>query len=229
MLNKINDKEEQTSKIFSAENIEKPEADYLIKLQQTNEELTRPQHYQLEKYFMGSIWKTELSEMDLKFIVARYGKNNIVKNFYKINLPLDKRIRKNEILDDFEWKKCDVLTEILKNIGYEIANMKITKTQNIEYDTVVEKLTGYVADKKFKTLFNNSRTLKKENLLRIINETFNEYGYNLEKKTKKTPRDSEGKQKNTYSFVLEHIETIEDYIPKREKYDLGEQSPTPPL
>jgi len=219
MTNKINDKEEQTSKIFSAENIGKNEASSLINLQQNNVELTREEHYQLEKYFMGENWKTDLTEMDLEFIVNRYNKNNVPKLFYKINLPLDNRIKRGELLDDFEWKKCDVLCEILKTIGFEIVNMEIRKTENIEYDLVMEKLNGYVAEKQFKTLFNNSRTLKKENLLRLLNDTLNEYGYVLLKDVKKSKRNEEGKQHNINTLVLEHIEIIQDYIPKRKLFD----------
>jgi hypothetical protein len=219
MTNKINDKEEQTSKIFSAENIGKFEASSLINLQQSNVELTREQHYQLEKYFMGENWKTDLTDMDLEFIVNRYNKNSVPKSFYKINLDLDKRVKRGEILDDFEWKKCDVLIDILKNIGFEIGNMEIRKTENVEYNVAVEKLNGYVAEKQFKTLFNNSRTLKKENLLRMLNDTLNEYGYVLLKDIKKSKRNDEGKQQNINTFVLEHIEIIEDYIPKRKLFD----------
>jgi hypothetical protein len=214
---KVNIKEETINQIAKSSIISTEEYDYLCDQQRQNKEITIEQYYQVQKIFLSRVWKIEPEIMNIAWIEDHYNLSNMPKKFIKVNIKKEDRyeVDDSKILDNFEWKKCDKLQEIFKKIGYEVGDMKITQKTKPDFETSTQLLTDFVKDKNFKTLFNNDRTLKDINLLKVVNETLLEYGFELTKKKILGKRDEEGKQPVSYEHELKHRHQIVDYIERR--------------
>jgi len=81
-----------------------------------------------------------------------------------------------------------------------------------EYEATEDSILKFVSDKKFKTLFNNGRVVKKLNVLKVLNETINDYGVEVLKKKIVGARDAEGKQTYTYEHETHLVSFMPEYI-----------------
>jgi len=147
----------------------------------------------------------------------RLGKHETPKRFNRLNLKkeeIEEKIKSNpkNILMNFEWQKVLKIKNILEKIGFKLENYAITETEQKDYEKSCDDLVAFVSDKNFKTLFNCNRTLKKLNLLKIVNEVLEQYGLELEKEKISGKRGEDGKQEISYKHNLTFIEIIDEYI-----------------
>jgi hypothetical protein len=204
--------------------LSKAEYDYLNNMKKRNMDINEDMEFMMKKYMISYIWKFDTLEGVNKAILnGSYetslnipSKFNRFNNIDSINKKRDNiKDRKYQTLYSFELERCNRMTEIMASIGYICKKNVITKIENFnnDFETVQNTLLNIVKDKKFKTLFNNSRDIKPTNLLRVINDTLKSFGYELSKDKIYNPRDILTKKQNiTYKYNLEYMPLIPDYI-----------------
>jgi hypothetical protein len=222
---KIKPKEMEIQSIVEAEIIEDAEYENLCSQQKQNKEISREDFWKVQKIYLSRIWCINPAEIDEGFLETHYGYNEMPKKFNRLNVPLEKRPEKNDkkILANFEWEKCDKLHELFKKVGYEVKDHTTHLIEKKDFETSTKEIIDFVKDKTFKTMFNNDRTLKDINLLKIINKTLYEYGLALCKKKINGKRDENGEQQISYEHNLVVIDQIEEYI-ERKKTKTNEEA-----
>lgn len=207
--------------ISNAKNIDGDTAQYLQLQSKKNCEITRDEHYSLEKYHYSRIFKTDIDEINPDWLEDRYDKKHIPRNYEKmIGYRYDDE--PDKILKNFEMKKIDEMKNILLKIGFIISKNEIIKEKAIPYNNAFEYIKTKINTKEFKTLFNNSRQVRELNVLSIFNESLENYGFELKKKKLQGKRaiplavgadgvSPYGKREIDYEYSLEYTEIIADY------------------
>jgi len=206
----------------------KPEYDYLNNMKKRNMDMTEEMEFMMKKYMISYIWKLDtLEDVNKAINEGSYEFNlNIPSKFNRFN-NIDSILSKRDNVKDkkfmtlysFELERCKQMTNIMAMIGFVCKKNVITKIENFntDFETIQTNLIELVKDKKFKTLFNNSRELKYTNLLKVINDTIKTFGYVLSKSKKYNPRDESKKQTFKYTYNIEFMPLIPEYIKRCEK------------
>lgn len=215
-LNKISGKEHIIECISRAKIISMEEYDDLVKLQQQNKELTREEYFQVQKIFYARVFKEDPKNINESWLGLRYNKTDMPKNWTKLNLPVENRYeyKDTEYLKKFGWERIDRVKKLLGLLGVKVENNEIIVEKEIDFDQTSEEIIKFINDKKFKTLFNNDRQLKNCNMLKVLNDTLNDYGLVVFKEKINGKRDEMGKQQISYKHVIREEIGIIHYLGK---------------
>jgi len=205
---KEKEKLEQTEKIklliINAEDITEDEYINFKYKRQNNEDLTRDENFKMTKYIYKSIFKTE--NIDMEFMNLHYNKFHIVKNYNLLINDNKKPLEKTEYLNQFNYKKCDKIKELIHIMGYDVINKKLVKTIDLNYSKIKNELLDFLNTKNTKFIFDNNRDIKNNNIMMILNEYINNYGLTLKNKTFRK-RDGE-KLTTDYKINVELLDII---------------------
>ena len=209
--------------IVNAKNITDIEFENIVMKEKQNIELTRDEIYSRIKMLYKQIFKlNSLNDVNQEFIDLHYGKFKIIKNYRDLMREQNERnIGDTEILKKVSYNKVDLLLNLMKQL-----KINITKTDETEcdFDKGVEIITNTLNDRNFQTMFNCSREVKKQNILKCINEKLDEYGVKITKEKYQT-RNKETKNKEyTYTIKLNVQDIITEYIEREESIKLENEN-----
>lgn len=215
---KVNGKVHTIKSISHAKIINLETYETLIKQQQKNKEISREEFYEIQRFYYSRVFKVEPCEVNEKWLTERYDKANVPKNWNKLNLKNEDRhhFDDTDYLIKFGWERIDNIKKLLGLLGVSIEDNKIVVNNEVDYEKSSEEILKFISDKKFKTLFNNDRQIKGLNVLKVLNDTINEYGISVTKKKINGKRDENGKQDISYKHVIKPIVFMNDYITAKE-------------
>ncbi len=170
---KITKDEITRENIVMAINIDDFTFETLLHKQKTDEELTIDENYQIEKHIYKKKWIVE--DITPEFIDINYRKTHIIKNNFIINEDKETLLN-TEYFKQIKYDKKDKIKELINNLGFNILNYKIDKTNDINQETFKQKTKEFFTSKYNKTLFGINKEIKEKNHLEIVNETLNNYG-----------------------------------------------------
>jgi hypothetical protein len=209
----ITGKEHSILAMMKAKNITDDEASMLgLQKQKQKIELTIEQNYSLEKYWYAKNFKTDITELNVKWLDDRYYKKDIPKMFDWFNNKYIPQMTDNTILKNKEQEKMNEMRRILKHIGFEI-NKEGIVGESIPYEKAFAFIKETLYTKNFKITFGTEREVKEKNVLSIFNKVLNNYGYELAKKTKLGKRLETGREVIN-SYNLFQMDIMIDYVEK---------------
>ena len=212
--NKISVRENTIACITDATNIDGETYEQYCNLQKQNKELTRTQYYEVQKQYYARVFKVKPEDINEDWLEERLDKCEVPKNWNRLNLPTELRVAPvdTDYLTNFVWERVDKVKNLLSCLGVKIEGDEIKVESKKEYEATEDSILKFVSDKKFKTLFNNGRVVKKLNVLKVLNETINDYGVEVLKKKIVGARDAEGKQTYTYEHETHLVSFMPEYI-----------------
>jgi hypothetical protein len=205
--------------IIKADDIDDETHDDLNAQKIQGKEITREGLHALTKHYYKKRFLVDT--IDEEFLKKHYAKLDVLTLYNRLIKDVNERNKTdNHYKKDFDYKKVDKILELVNKLGHEIKDGNIIKLKTIDYPSVEKEIISFINDNETHQIFNESRELKKENMLRVINDKFNNYGIHLTKHRKNVRTGD--KMVCTYNIVIDFIEIIHGYRERLEKSQVND-------
>jgi hypothetical protein len=195
------------SSLIGADSIDDNTYYSLLARQRANEDLSRDEILKIHKYLYHKTFI--IDTIDEKFLKLHYRKLNMISSHKRILIDVGDRFAKDnkQYFNNFKFEKCDNILKILSIFNYKIVDKQLTKITNntITFNTVKADIISLISSKKFQQLFEIKREIKVNNVLLVINELIDSYGFNIDKKRFKN------KDTNDYKISIINNDIIKGY------------------
>ena len=172
------------SSLIGADSIDDNKYYTLLAKQRANEDLSRDEILQIHKYLYHKTFI--IDTIDEEFLKLHYRKLNMISSHKRILIDVNDRFAKDnkQYFNNFKFEKCDNILKILSLFNYKIVNKQLTKTDNktVNFNDVKTDVITLISSKKFQQLFEMKREIKVNNVLLVINELIDGYGFTIDKK-----------------------------------------------